>query len=193
MALVAVALQACSSISTTPPQTAPSQTPSEDHERTDPWVLVDSAQDRMTIYKKGAAPIVFQNIAFGAAGVKEKLRRGDDVTPRGVYRVAWVREQSKFLHFVGLDYPSRADARRGFESGRIDRSTLERINHAHAIGGVPPQDTALGGFIGIHGVGKGSLEVHRLANWTGGCIAVENAQIHRLLEFVRLGTIVEIR
>lgn len=162
-------------------------------ERTDPWILVDSAQDRMVINKKGTAPIVFHNIAVGAAGVKEKLRRGDDVTPRGTYRVAWIRRQSKFMHFIGLNYPSLADARRGLESGRIDRHTFERIKYAHARGEVPPQDTPLGGFIGFHGVGKGSLEVHRMANWTGGCIAVENAQIKQLTDIVRLGTVVEIR
>ena len=171
---------------------SPSEVP-EILERSDPWVLVDSAQDRLVIYKKGAAPIVFQNIAVGAAGVKEKQRRGDDVTPRGVYRVAWIRHQSKFERFIGLDYPSLVDATRGFESGRIDRQTFERIKHAHAVGEAPPQDTPLGGFIGIHGVGKGSLATHRLANWTGGCVAVENNQIHRLLDLVRIGTVVEIR
>jgi L,D-peptidoglycan transpeptidase YkuD (ErfK/YbiS/YcfS/YnhG family) len=32
-----------------------------------------------------------------------------------------------------------------------------------------------------------------VANWTGGCVAVENHQIHRLLEIVTIGTVVEIR
>ena len=162
-------------------------------QRTHPWLLVDSAHDRLVVYREGAPGLVFNNIAVGAAGVQEKLRRGDDVTPRGTYRVAWIRRQSKFVHFIGLNYPSIADAQRGLESGRIDRHTFERIKYAHARGEVPPQDTALGGFIGLHGVGKGSLEVHRMANWTGGCIAVENAQIKQLTDMVRLGTVVEIR
>lgn len=193
VALVVTSLQACVQTGAPAAKATTSQAPSEEHDRTDPWVLVDSAQDHLIIYKKGAAPIVFQNIAVGAAGVKEKLRRGDDVTPRGMYRVAWIRHQSKFERFIGLDYPSLADAKRGFESGRIDRQTFERIKHAHVVGEVPPQDTALGGFIGIHGVGRGSLDVHRLANWTGGCIAVENGQIQRLLDLVHVGTLVEIR
>ena len=177
------------------PRVGPSISPEspKSAERTDPWILVDSAQDRVVIYKKGATPLVFQNIAVGAAGVKEKLRRGDDVTPHGTYQVAWIRRQSKFVHFIGLNYPSIADAQRGLETGRIDRHTFERIKYAHARGEVPPQDTPLGGFIGLHGVGKGSLEVHRMANWTGGCIAVENTQIKQLTDIVSLGTVVEIR
>jgi L,D-peptidoglycan transpeptidase YkuD (ErfK/YbiS/YcfS/YnhG family) len=42
-------------------------------------------------------------------------------------------------------------------------------------------------------VGKGSLAIHRVANWTGGCVAVENGQIQRLTGIVRIGTVVEIR
>lgn len=161
--------------------------------RQSPWLLIDSARDELVVHREEAPPLVFKNIAFGAAGVKDKSRRGDDVTPRGTYRVAWIRRQSKFERFIGLNYPSLEDARRGFESGRIDRHTFERIRLAHARGEVPPQDTPLGGFIGIHGVGKGSLDIHRVANWTGGCVAVENHQIHRLLEIVTIGTVVEIR
>ncbi len=161
--------------------------------KSNPCLLVDSGHDRLVVYRASAPPLIFTNIAVGAAGVKDKLRRGDDVTPRGTYRVAWIRRQSKFVHFIGLNYPSLADAQRGLESGRIDRQTFERIKHAHLRGEIPPQDTPLGGFIGLHGVGKGSLEVHRMANWTAGCVAVENGQIRQLTDLVRLGTVVEIR
>lgn len=145
------------------------------------------------MFQRGKVSLVFNNIAWGAAGVREKHRRGDDVTPRGAYKVAWIRRQSKFLHFIGLNYPSLADAQRALTDGRIDRQTFERIRLAHSRGEVPPQDTPLGGFIGIHGVGKGSLAIHRVANWTGGCVAVENGQIQRLTGIVRIGTVVEIR
>jgi murein L,D-transpeptidase YafK len=162
-------------------------------EKTDPWVLIDSETDQLIVHRKGAAPIVFKNIAFGAAGVKEKQRVGDDVTPRGSYRVGWIRNSNKFETFIGLTYPSLPDAERGYRRGVINLATYERIKGAHVGGRMPPQDTRLGGFIGIHGVGKGSLEIHRLANWTAGCIAVENSQIEELARLVRPGTQVEIR
>ncbi len=162
-------------------------------EKTDPWVLIDSETDQLIVHRKGAPPVVFKNIAFGAAGVKEKSRMGDDVTPRGSYRVGWIKYSEKFKTFIGLAYPSLPDAERGYRRGVINLATYERIKGAHNEGRVPPQDTRLGGFIGIHGVGKGSLEIHRMANWTAGCIAVENSQIDELARLVRPGTQVEIR
>ena len=125
--------------------------------------------------------------------MKEKRRRGDDVTPRGVYSVGWIRTESKFVHFIGLNYPSVVDAERGLHDGVIGEAAYERIKRAHERGERPPQDTALGGQIGIHGVGKGSLEIHRIANWTSGCIAMENLDVRRLARMVRVGMRVEIR
>jgi murein L,D-transpeptidase YafK len=147
----------------------------------------------MTVYRDGKELAVFDNIAFGAAGVKEKQRVGDDVTPRGTYTVGWIRKESKFVHFIGLNYPSLADAERGYRNGVIGRATFERIKQAIERGKTPPQDTPLGGQIGIHGVGRGSLEIHRLANWTAGCIAIEDHQIRRLARIVSVGMRVEIR
>lgn len=159
----------------------------------EPWILIDSRSDSLTLYQDGKALAVFENVAFGAAGVKEKRQMGDDVTPRGTYAVGWIRREGKFVHFIGLNYPSVVDAKRGLEDGIIDRQTFERIRVAHEHGEPPPQNTKLGGYIGIHGVGKGSLEIHRLANWTAGCIAVENHQIRRLARLIRVGTRVEIQ
>jgi murein L,D-transpeptidase YafK len=147
----------------------------------------------MTVYRKSGPPVVFEGVAFGAAGVKEKRRAGDDVTPRGLYTVGWIRRQSKFTHFIGLTYPSVADAERGYKAGVIDSRTLNRIKSAFERQQIPPQDTALGGFIGIHGLGKGSPSIHQIANWTAGCVAVDNQQIRELSTLIRAGTQVEIR
>ncbi len=159
----------------------------------EPWVLVDSGNDRLTVFLEGRPPLVFENIAVGAAGVKEKQRVGDDVTPRGTYTVGWFQPHSKFVHFIGLTYPSRADAERGYRKGTIDRHTYERIIAALDRGELPPQDTRLGGLIGIHGVGRGPLAVHRIANWTAGCIAVDNSQIRQLFKLLKHGMKVEIK
>lgn len=162
-------------------------------QKTDPWILIDSETDQLIVYRKGESPITYKNIAFGAAGVKEKQRIGDDVTPRGNYRIGWIRRSNKFETFIGLTYPSVSDAERGYRRGIINQATFERIKGAHVEGRMPPQDTRLGGFIGIHGVGRGSLDIHRMANWTAGCIAIENGQIEELSRLVRPGTQVEIR
>lgn len=193
--IVVVFLNGC--FLTSSPEQPQLQTPTivetEESNRTDPWILIDSSADQLTVYRRSAPPVIFKNIAVGAAGVKEKFRSGDDVTPRGIYTVGWIKRQSKFETFIGLTYPSIDDASRGYKSGVITYATYKRIKDAIDQGQVPPQDTPLGGFIGIHGVGKGSLEIHRIANWTAGCIAVENSQIEELSRIVRPGVQVEIR
>lgn len=176
-----------------PAPSAPPETSEAAAKPLEPWILIDSRAETLTVFRHGAPPIVFGNLAFGAAGVKEKRRRGDDVTPRGVYSVGWIRTESKFVHFIGLNYPSVVDAERGLHDGVIGEAAYERIKRAHERGERPPQDTALGGQIGIHGVGKGSLEIHRIANWTSGCIAMENLDVRRLARMVRVGMRVEIR
>ncbi len=159
----------------------------------EPWIEIDSRSETLTVYREGMPPVVFTHLAFGAAGVKEKRRMGDDVTPRGIYTIGWIRSESKFVHFIGLNYPSLEDADRGLASGVIHRGAYDRIKRALEIGATPPQDTALGGFIGIHGVGRGSLEIHQLANWTAGCIALDNQQIRRLARLIHIGMRVQIK
>jgi hypothetical protein len=94
---------------------------------------------------------------------------------------------------MGLDYPNPDAARRALRQGDIDRDQWQRIRQAFHTGETPPQNTPLGGFIGIHGVGAGDLEIHGQYNWTNGCIAVTNEQIDELAEWVTIGTPVEIR
>lgn len=158
-----------------------------------PWVEIDSRHKRLTLHRPGHADVIFDGVAFGAAGVKEKHKQGDHVTPRGRYTIGWISKQSKFRSFIGLNYPSVYDAERGYRNGVINQVAFSRIRDSHLDGRTPPQNTALGGYIGIHGVGKGSIEIHRMANWTEGCIALDNGQIERLLELVSPGMEVEIR
>ena len=53
--------------------------------------------------------------------------------------------------------------------------------------------TALGGQLGIHGLGVGDAEIHRAYNWTRGCVALEDWQIDELRPWLRVGMPVEIR
>jgi murein L,D-transpeptidase YafK len=159
----------------------------------EPWLLVDTKAETLTVMT-GTRPVeVFYNLAFGSHGVGFKSRRGDEVTPVGNFRVGWVNPNSRFKLFFGLDYPNREYADRAYQQGRIDASTYRRIVNALAMGKTPPQNTPLGGQIGIHGLGAGDPDIHKHFNWTSGCIALDNAQIERLSKWVQIGTRVEIR
>ena len=160
----------------------------------DPWVLIDTKTYSLTVLSASNRPLArFRNIALGRGGVSDKHLDGDTTTPLGTFHVAWINQHSRFRIFFGLDYPTRSDAARAFALGIIDRTDYEAILSAHRYGYLPPQDTALGGEIGIHGVGEGSPEIQQNVNWTKGCIALPNADAVALGKWVHVGTKVIIR
>lgn len=152
------------------------------------WLFVDTVAETLEVVQSGQIKHTFHNIAIGRNGSDFQHREGDGRTPLGVFRVAWINPDSHFHLFFGLDYPSENDAEEAFRGKLIDYDTYSAIRKAHALGELPPQDTALGGYIGIHGLGSASRFVHERTNWTRGCIALTNEQIDQLARWVTLGT-----
>jgi hypothetical protein len=92
-----------------------------------------------------------------------------------------------------IDYPSRADAENALDTGLIDELTYARIRDAIDEGRLPPQNTPLGGHVGIHGEGPRWRGDSAFLNWTYGCIAVDDVQMEFLAERTPPGTLVVIR
>ena len=135
-------------------------------------------------------------IAFGRGDRGPKERIGDNKTPEGIYRIVGVNQSERFHLFLRLNYPNVKDAFYGLKNKLISRTEFDSIINALKRGRLPPQDTALGGAIGIHGVGMENgktLKIHANMNWTEGCIAVTNAEINELSQLVRIGTEVVIK
>ncbi|MGB5063029.1 MAG: L,D-transpeptidase [Candidatus Competibacter sp.] len=176
------------------PPTPPPLAPNRATVPNEPWLLVDTKADRLVIMR-GEQPVqVFHQVALGSSGAGLKFRRGDNKTPLGVFRVGWINDHSRFKKFIGLDYPNLDYAEQALREHRIDRLTYERIRSAWVSGRTPPQDTPLGGQIGIHGVGIGDPGVQSAGiNWTSGCVALDNRQIDALRPWVKVGMRVEIR
>jgi murein L,D-transpeptidase YafK len=156
-------------------------------------LLIDTQNLSMEIKKGDKTIAVLNNIAIGRNGAGEKIHRGDDITPLGSYRIGWINENSMFRKFYGLNYPNLEHADNAFKAGKIDSDTFDAIARAHSSGQIPPQDTDLGGQIGIHGLGSASLAIHKSMNWTHGCIALTNDQIDQLSQWVEKGTIVTVK
>ena len=155
-------------------------------------VDVDSAKREMRVLRDGTVVAVFDHVSVGRWGVSEEKQRGDGKSPLGHYRIAWVSSTGQFGPFMGVDYPSIARAEKGLASGEISQAEFEAIRKAHAVGRVPPQNTKLGGQIGIHGLGRADPGIHRDLNWTKGCIALTNSQMSQLRRLVGKGTLVRI-
>lgn len=152
------------------------------------WIIVDTAAQTLTVMDGNQVKQIFNNISVGRNGPADHHLAGDGRTPLGVFHVAWINPSSRFHLFFGLDYPNHDQAEQAFRQKLIDFDTYYAIRRALFRGDLPPQNTALGGNIGIHGIGHGDLRIHKVANWTDGCIALTNEQIDQLAQWVTLGT-----
>jgi murein L,D-transpeptidase YafK len=155
-------------------------------------VNISYTKDSLVLTQDGREIYRVNNVAFGSGGVKEKRRQGDNITPVGEFRIVDIRPSAKFKIFMELSYPNPNYGRRGHRLGLINNFQLQQILLSDRLKTVPPQNTKLGGHIGIHGVGRGDVWVHKRANWTAGCVALHNHEITKLSTLVRVGTPVNI-
>ena len=158
------------------------------------WILVDTHTLILTVFSADNHAIVrFHNIAIGSGSAAETHFRGDDTTPLGSFHVAWINRHSRFGTFFGLDYPTLSPARLAYAEGRITATQSNAIIDAFRQHRIPPQNTPLGGQLGIHGMGSGNPRIQQSVNWTDGCVAVTNRETRMLDRWMHIGTEVVIR
>jgi murein L,D-transpeptidase YafK len=160
--------------------------------------VIEIVKSKKKLYlKKGDKVCKEYNVAVGKGGSPDKLYRGDNRTPEGVYRIRKFNYNSRFVLFMGLDYPNKEDAENGLRYGLISFNDYLKIKNNIENDEMPPQNTELGGQIGIHGMNPNlSAEEKYLyhdANWTNGCIALENTDILDLYRYCTVGTKVVIK
>ncbi len=146
---------------------------------------------RVLLVRNGDAIEREFQVAVGRGGPGDKQQSGDKRTPVGVYRVVDFNSNSRFHYFMHLNYPNVKDAFWGLKKQLITRAQFDRIISALKRGQVPPQNTRLGGLIGIHGIGETNgekLRIHRSLDWTEGCVALTNTDVEALRHYVTRGT-----
>ena len=157
------------------------------------WVLVDTGASTVKIMEGGSVVAEYANISIGKSGAATLHLRGDETTPLGQYKIMAIHRDSRFGLFFGLNYPTADHAALALTQKKLSLPGYKRIAKAESNGITPPIDTVLGGAIGIHGVGGGSLLVHNQFNWTNGCVALNNDQIVDFDTRVDIGTRVVIQ
>lgn len=125
-------------------------------------------------------------VALGLDPVNDKRREGDRRTPEGSFYITAKNAHSRFYRSLSLSYPNAAAAERGRKARLLTAGEQRQIMRALRNRREPPQHTALGGLILIHGGGS-------QRDWTWGCVALDNDDVDRLFPLVRVGTPVEIR
>ncbi|MCK5697898.1 MAG: L,D-transpeptidase [Gammaproteobacteria bacterium] len=154
------------------------------------WVHIDTQQLVLEVKSGNTTLSRFSNISLGRNGSGFKKKRGDDITPHGRYKITWINRKSRYHLFFGVNYPSKENAQQAFDQKIITKKDYRRILHAHKNNQTPPQNTPMGGLIGIHGLGHGDKKIHEMMNWTHGCIALTNEQINNLDTLIKKETLV---
>ncbi len=136
------------------------------------YVRIDKSKHHLVLLQRGN-PLKVYYIALGPKSTGHKEREGDGKTPEGLYRIDSRKSDSFFHRALHVSYPN------------------ERDIQAAQNKGIGP-----GGAIMIHGLrnGLGWIgKLHRLVDWTAGCIAVTNWEIDEIWRAVPDGTPIEIR
>jgi murein L,D-transpeptidase YafK len=134
--------------------------------------VVIKKSERLLYLMKGDQILKTYRIALGRNPTGHKVRLGDYRTPEGEYVIDWRNHNSKFYLSLHISYPNQRD-----------------VEKARRLGVTP------GGAIMIHGLPNGLgwiKDMHTIADWTKGCIAVTNEEMDELWRYVPDGTPVRI-
>ncbi|MDP4180778.1 MAG: L,D-transpeptidase family protein [Bacillota bacterium] len=129
------------------------------------------------------------SVDIGDNGLGDKVARGDHKTPEGTFYItekSVLNPEDEYLgtRWMRLSYPNAEDAERGLQNGIIDAETYKQIKDAISNKETPPQETGLGGSVGIHGGSKKEFG----SDWTWGCVGLTNSSVEDFFNFVNIGT-----
>ena len=134
-------------------------------------ILVEKSAHTMRLMR-GAEVVKTYSVALSrVAGAKEQ--EGDHKVPEGEYVVDSKNPHSRFHLALHVSYPNTVDRERAGKRGVEPGSDIE-------IHGLDSTFAWVGGL-------------HRLLDWTDGCIGVTNPEIEEIWQLVPVGTAVEIR
>lgn len=157
------------------------------------WVRIDLNRRELAVFRGERRLLTIPYLAIGNAGAKRLRLQGSSQTPIGKFRIDRINRESRFELFFGFDYPTPMIAHEAWRSGLLSDRDYREYQRYRRQYGTSPANTPLGGYIGIHGLGHRPATIHRVMDWTEGCIAVTNTEIQALDRFLDIGTLVVIQ
>jgi murein L,D-transpeptidase YafK len=132
--------------------------------------------DRVVLHKSARELVLLRQglelkryaVSLGGNPLGHKQREGDERTPEGQYVLDYRNPKSSFYRSLHISYPNAADKNRAKQAGYDP-----------------------GGMVMIHGLRRdlGWLgRLHRITNWTNGCVAVTNLEMDELWGAIQDGT-----
>lgn len=135
-------------------------------------------------------------VSFGKNLSDKKKLSNDGATPVGVYYICEIIDNHKYHRFFRLNYPNETDVVDALRNGLITQKEFDNIMYDLELGNCPTNKSYLGGFIGIHGIGRFNFFLSNLPfvfNWTDGSIALSDKHIDELYSIIKKGTKVVIK
>lgn len=170
----------------------------EDPHRINNLIVVHKSNYHFYYFIKGQLLHDFE-IALGQDPSGHKKVQGDNKTPEGRYLIV-EKMKGPFDSPTGpwlgdswfrLNYPNKWDAKIGYKDGLITKAQLEQIERAYDQKRDTPNNTKLGGHIGIHGW-NGDWYQYGSHDITWGCVSMMNHQIDDIYDEIPVGTVVYI-
>jgi murein L,D-transpeptidase YafK len=146
------------------------------------WLVFDKSESRLEVWE-GSEMLKSYAARQGHFLERDKRVEGDFATPEGEFCICRKNPRSAFHKFLLISYPNQEDAERGLRDRLISRREYQQIVTAIDRHTAPPQNTRLGGNVGIHGG----------ACLTWGCISLTDDEIDELYGWADLGTRITIR
>jgi lipoprotein-anchoring transpeptidase ErfK/SrfK len=135
-------------------------------------LVVEKRLRVLTAYFNGS-PVKRYRVALGRNPVGDKVQRGDDRTPEGIFRIDWRNPRSQYFLALHISYPEPRHRERAARLGVDPGGDI-------LIHGLPPR---------FQDYGKAHLQW----DWTNGCVALTNQEIEELWRAVPDGTPIEIK
>lgn len=175
-----------------------SKTGYEDPNQIKNLIIVHKSDYHFYYYIDGHLKHEFE-IALGQAPSGHKKVQGDNRTPEGRYLIV-EKMKGPFDSPTGpwlgdswfrLNYPNKWDAEIGYKDGLITKGQMQQIVRAYDQKRDTPNNTKLGGHIGIHGW-NGDWYQYGSHDITWGCVSMRNHQIDDIYDEIPVGTVVYI-
>ncbi|PMP65135.1 MAG: hypothetical protein C0190_07060 [Thermodesulfobacterium geofontis] len=153
-------------------------------------IIIDKNKKTLEIRKEGKIVASYE-IGLGLESLLPKEKKGDFLTPEGIYKIVYIKASEEYRFFLGLNYPNLNDLALAYYKGIIDKEKfikwMRMLENSEII-----EDSLLGGKIGIHGGGAFKLEekngkTYKNYHWTKGCIALNDKDLIEFLKYINTG------
>jgi len=135
-------------------------------------IIVTKSTHTLALYRQGKLLKTYR-VSLGTGGLSPKQQSGDARTPEGTYLIVAHNPASSYHRALRVGYPTPAQTAAAQQRG------------------IDP-----GGDIMVHGIRNGLGWIgplHRLRDWTAGCIALTDPQIEEIYAAVPDGTPITIQ